>query len=67
MNKFYVKMKKLNEEQRIIVDDILFFKKKTHQNLYIFFYKRYRDKKNIHNNVHYTKYVTTLHKRNDRC
>ncbi len=34
---FSLQMKKLNDEQRIIVDDILLKKPKTHQNIYIFF------------------------------
>ncbi len=34
---FFSKMKKLNHEQRIIIDDIYIFKTNIHQNLFIFF------------------------------
>jgi len=54
---FYLQMRKLHYEQRIVVNDILLKKPKTHENCYIFFIKLCGDKKKIHIYVHHTKYV----------
>ncbi len=59
-------MRKQSDEQKKIVDDIL-YKKKPIKTFTFLFTTRCKDKKNIHINVQYTKYATTLHKNNDRC
>jgi hypothetical protein len=54
-------MGKINEEQKIIVDEILYQKKNPIKTFTSSFNQRCRDRKNIHINVHYTKYVTTCY------
>jgi hypothetical protein len=67
MKKFASQMRKLNDEQRIIEDDILYKEKKIQQNHYTIFNRRSKNKKNIYINVHHTKHVTILYKRNYKC
>lgn len=65
---FSLQMRKLNDEQSFIVDDILLKKPKTHQNLYIFFYQIVQgQKKRSHLFALYKVCYSSLHKINDKC
>jgi hypothetical protein len=54
-------MKQLNNEQKIIVDDILYQNiKNPTKPFHIFLNKWCRDKENVHPHVYYIKHVTIL-------
>jgi hypothetical protein len=55
-------MRQLNNEQRDIVDDILYQKmQKPYKTISYFSNKWCKDKENVHLHVYYTKHVTILY------
>jgi hypothetical protein len=59
-------VKKLNDDRRIIVDDILHWKISVRTFTYSF-KKRCKERENTHTYVYYTKYVAILYKTNNKC
>jgi hypothetical protein len=58
---FASQLKKLNDEQKVIVDDILYKKKKSIKTITRFLNMRCKNKKNAYINVHHIKHVTMLY------
>ncbi len=59
---FFSHMREMNNEQRAIVDDILYQKIKKPYNTISYFFNRWcKDRENVHLHVYYTKQVMTLY------
>ncbi len=65
---FLTNMKKHNDEQRCIIDDIIHKKHKyPSKPLHIFFNRRCNNRENFHISVYHTKHVKILYKKHSKC